>query len=331
MIIDTNLFKKKNIFTLNFLTKWGTVLTIIFLISLFSILMPDTFPTISNFTTILRSISIVTIIAIGVTISLTVNGFDLSVGSTATFSDALIMTLFIWYNKTTGISIIITLCISMIIAVINSFFIVKIKIPDMLVTLATMFIFQGVAMTYSGGGSVSENMAKLDGTPTTGKVPELFSKFGQAPWIIILMLIIVIIVHIFLTYTKYGRYLYSVGGNLEAARLSGIPVNKYRTFAYFLSTFFAALGGILLASRVGSAQINAGAGYLMPSVAAAYIGFSVAGIGKPNAIGTLVGALLVGVLENGLVMLSVPYYSLDIVKGAVLIIALASTYFRSKN
>lgn len=186
-------------------------------------------------------------------------------------------------------------------------------------------------MTYSGGGSVSENMSRLDGTPTTGKVPELFSKFGQAPWIIILMLVIVILVHIFLTYTKHGRYLYSVGGNLEAAKLSGIPVNRYRALAYILSTFFATLGGILLASRVGSAQINAGAGYLMPSVAAAYIGFSVAGIGKANAIGTLVGALLVGVLENGLVMLSVPYYSLDIVKGVVLIIALASTYFRSKN
>ena len=91
------------------------------------------------------------------------------------------------------------------------------------------------------------------------------------------------------------------------------------------------MGGILIAARVGSAQINAGAGYLMPAVAAAYIGFSFAGSGKANAIGTLVGALLVGILENGLVMMSVPYYSLDIVKGAVLAIALASTYFRNKN
>lgn len=326
---EKNLFSVN--FLLNFLTKWGTVLTVVILILLFSILMPSTFPTLSNFTAILRSISIVTIIAIGVTISLTVNGFDLSVGSTATFADALIMTLFIWYGRATGISIIITIFITLIIAIINSFFIVKVKIPDMLVTLATMFIFQGVAMTYSGGGSVSENMSRLDGTPTTGKVPELFSKFGQAPWIIILMIVIVITVHIFLTYTKHGRYLYSVGGNLEAAKLSGIPVNRYRTFAYFLSTFFATLGGILLASRVGSAQINAGAGYLMPSVAAAYIGFSVAGVGKPNAIGTLVGALLVGILENGLIMLSIPYYSLDIVKGSVLIVALAITYFRNKE
>lgn len=331
-MMEMKISKAKNKFSIvDFLTKWGTVITVIFLFVLFSVMMPSTFLKMSNMVTILRSISIVTVIAIGVTISLTVNGFDLSVGSTATFADALIMTMFIWHGMSTGLSIVATILIAFSIACINSFFIVKVKVPDMLVTLASMFIFQGVAMTYAGGGSVSENMARLDGTPTTGKVPELFDKIGQAPWIIIIMLIVVVLVHVFLTYTKHGRYMYTVGGNLEAARLSGIPVNRYRTLAYFLSTFFATLGGIMLASRVGSAQINAGAGYLMPSVAAAYIGFSVAGAGKPNAIGTLIGALLVGILENGLVMLSVPYYSLDIVKGTVLILALASTYFRRKN
>jgi len=121
-----------------------------------------------------------------------------------------------------------------------------------------------------------------------------------------------------------------VGGNLEAARLSGIPVERYRTLAYVLSALLAALGGVILASRIGSSQINAGAGYLMPAVAAAYIGFSVGGAGRPNALGTLLGAVLMGVLENGLVMMSVPYYSLNIVKGGVLAIALASTYFRKK-
>ncbi len=322
---------KKRMSAIDFLSKWGTVITIIFLILLFTILAPGTFLTVSNMTTILRSISIVTVIAIGVTISLTVNGFDLSVGSTATFATSLVMTMFVWYNMPTFVSIGVTLVVALLVAAVNSFLIVKLKVPDMLATLASMFIFQGVAMTYSGGGSVSENMARLDGTITTGKVSALFAKIGQAPWIIIIMLVVVILVHIFLTYTKHGRYMYAVGGNQEAARLSGIPVNRYRALAYFLSTLFASVGGILIAARVGSAQINAGAGYLMPAVAAAYIGFSFAGAGKANAIGTLVGALLVGILENGLVMLSVPYYSLDIVKGAVLAIALASTYFRKKN
>lgn len=315
----------------DFLNKWGTVITLVALILFFGIVMPETFLTQSNLITILRSISIVTVIAIGVTVSLTVNGFDLSVGSTATFGASVVMSMFVWNQMSTGVSILVTLIFVSTVACFNAFVITKLRVPDMLTTLASMFVFQGVAMTYSGGGSISENMIRKNGEITVGKVPETFLMFGKSPWIILIMLFIVISVHIFLTYTKHGRYMYTVGGNIEAARLSGINVNRYRTFAYFLSTGFATIGGMLIVARIGSAQINAGAGYLMPAVAAAYIGFSFGGSGKPNAIGTLVGAFLVGVLENGLTMMSVPYYSLDIVKGLVLAFALASTYFRKRN
>ena len=316
---------------LDFIEKWGTIITIVFLIVFFSVAMPEAFPTKTNVITILRSISIVTVIAIGITVSLTVGGFDLSVGSVATFADTMVMSMFVWYSMPVFPAIIISLLAVLSVAIINSLLIVKLKIPDMLATLSCMFIFEGVAMTYAGGGSISQGMSKLDGTPTTGTILPLFSKVGQAPYIIIIMLVVVVAVHIFLNYTKHGRYLYVVGGNMEAARLSGIPVQRYRTIAYFLSAILAGIGGILVASRIGSAQINAGAGYLMPSVAAAYIGYSFAGAGRANAIGTFFGAVLVGVLENGLVMMSVPYYSLNIVKGAVLAIALALTYFRKKD
>lgn len=311
----------------DFITKWGTVLTIGVLILYFSLTLP-TFLTYSNILTILRSIAIVTVIATGVTFSLTVNGFDLSVGSVATFADSLVISMFVWYQMSTFPSIIIAISITLVVALLNSFLIIKMKIPDLLATLSTMFMFEGVAMTYTGGGSISEGMPRLDGTPTFGKIPHAFKLIGQEPYIIIIVFIIVLIAHIFLNYTKHGRYLYMVGGNIEAARLSGIAVDKYRALAYFISTFLAALGGVILASRIGSAQINAGAGYLMPSVAAAFIGYSVAGAGKPNAIGTFVGAILVGVLENGLVMMSVPYYSMNIVKGGVLALALVLTYFK---
>ncbi|MBP2018954.1 simple sugar transport system permease protein [Symbiobacterium terraclitae] len=313
----------------NFITKWGTVLTIVLLFVFFSIASPS-FLTASNMITILRSISIVTVIAVGVTISLTVDGFDLSVGTVATLADALVISMFVWYGWPTLPAVLVALLGSLVVAALNATLIVKVRIPDLLVTLATMFIFEGVALTYTGGGSISQGMPRLDGTPTFGTIPAGFRLIGQAPWIIIIMLVVVALVHVFLNYTKHGRYLYVVGGNREAARLSGIPVNRYRTLAYVLSSLLAALGGIMLAARLGSAQINAGAGYLMPSVAAAFIGFSVAGQGRPNAIGTFLGAVLVGVLENGLVMLSVPYYSMNIVKGTVLALALAMTYFRKK-
>ncbi|NLF50145.1 MAG: ABC transporter permease [Leptolinea sp.] len=313
-----------------FITKWGTILTIIILTIFFSVSMPG-FMSPSNIVQIFRSISIVTVIAIGLTISLTVGGFDLSVGSVATFADSLIISMFVWYTLPTGPAIVISLLVCMLVGAVNSFLIVKVKIPDMLVTLSTLFIFEGVAMTFTGGGSISEGMPRLDGTPTIGKLMPDFRLIGQAPWIILIMIIVVILVHIFLNYTKHGRYLYVVGGNMEAARLSGIPVDRYRALAYFLCSLLAGLGGIMLASRIGSSQVNAGAGYLMPSVAAAYIGFSVGGTGRPNAFGTFAGAVLVGILENGLVMMSVPYYSLNIFKGAVLVIALALTYFRKRQ
>jgi simple sugar transport system permease protein len=284
----------------------------------------------SNVIQILRSISIVTVIAIGITFSLTINGFDLSVGSMASLADSIIISAFVWYEFGLLPAIAVTLAGVVLVGLLNSFLVVKLKIPDLLATLSMLFIIEGIAMTYTGGGSISEGMPNLDGTATVGRLAPMFKEFGLAPWIIIIMLVVVLLAHLFLNYTKHGRYMYVVGGNIEAARLSGINVNGYRTLAYILSALMAGLGGIMLAAKVGSSQINAGAGYLMPAVAAAYIGFSVGGSGKPNAIGTLTGAVLMGVLDNGLVMMSVPYYSINIFKGAVLAIALASTYIKKK-
>ena len=325
-----NINEKLGTRVMNFITKWGSVMAIFIIFAFFSLTMPDIFLTGSNMITILRSISIVTVIAIGITVSLTIDGFDLSVGSMATFADTLVISMFVWHSLPTVPAILITLAVALLVGAFNAFLIVKVRIPDMLVTLSGLFIFEGVAMTYAGGGSISQGMPRLDGTPTFGVIPPFFKQIGQAPYIIIIMVVVVALVHIFLNYTKYGRYLYVVGGNKEAARLSGIPVDRYRALAYLLSAVLATISGIMLASRIGSAQINAGAGYLMPAVAAAFIGLSVAGAGRPNAIGTFAGAVLVGILENGLVMMSVPYYSMNIVKGSVLILALALTYFRKK-
>ncbi|WP_100372916.1 ABC transporter permease [Bacillus sp. FJAT-45037] len=313
----------------DFFYKYGTILLIFVLIIFFATMNPAFLQT-SNIITILRSISIVTIIAIGITISLSVGGFDLSVGSVASLANAVVISMFVWYSQPTFIAIGVAVAAALIVGAFNAFMIVKVKIPDLLLTLATMFIIQGVALTYTRGATVSQNMIMSDGSYATGTISSLFSKLGQVPYIIILMLIVVIIVHIFLTYTKHGRYLYVIGGNQEAARLSGIPVNKYKVVAYLLSAFFAALGGIILASRVMTAEINAGGPYLMDAVAAAFIGFAVLGAGKPNAFGTFVGAVLIGILANGLVMMSVPYYAMDIVKGTVLALALALTYYKLK-
>lgn len=314
----------------DFLYKWGMLLTVVALIALFG-LASDNFLDPNNIINILRSIAIVTVIAIGVSISLSIGGFDLSVGSTASLANAIVVSLFVWYGFGTTGAIILTLLICTLVGLFNAFLIVVLKIPDMLATLASLFVIQGVAMTYSYGGSITQNMLLPSGDMAEGAIPEMFSALGQVPVIVLIMLAVTIVVQLYLSLTKHGRRMYAIGGNPEAARLAGIRTVRYRVLAYVLSSLLAALGGILLASRIGSSQVNAGGGYLMDAVAAAYIGFSLAGSGKPNAFGTLIGAVILGVLQNGLVMLSVPYYAMDIIKGLVLAMALALTYIHQKR
>ncbi|MFE8048519.1 ABC transporter permease [Brenneria goodwinii] len=305
------------------------LITVVALIALFG-LASDNFLDPYNIINILRSIAIVTVIAIGVSISLSVGGFDLSVGSTASLANALVISLFVWHGFDTTAAIVLTLLLCTLVGLFNAFLIVVLKIPDMLATLASLFVIQGVAMTYSYGGSITQNMVLPSGEMAEGVIPEFFATLGQVPVIVVIMLVVTLVVQLYLSLTKHGRRMYAIGGNPEAARLAGIRTARYRVQAYILSSLLAALGGILLASRIGSSQVNAGGGYLMDAVAAAYIGFSLAGSGKPNALGTLVGAVILGVLQNGLVMLSVPYYAMDIIKGLVLALALAMTYIQKR-
>jgi simple sugar transport system permease protein len=301
----------------DFLYKWGMLLTVVALVAIFGI-ASDNFLDPFNIINILRSIAIVTVIAIGVSISLTVGGFDLSVGSTASLANALVISLFVWHGFGTTESILITLALCTLVGLFNAFLIVILRIPDMLATLASLFVIQGVAMTYSYGGSITENMVLPSGDMAEGAIPAAFGLLGQVPTIVIIMLAVTLLAQLGLSLTTHGRRMYAIGGNPEAARLSGIRTTRYKVAAY------------VIASRIGSSQVNAGGGYLMDAVAAAWIGFSLAGSGKPNALGTLVGAVILGVLSNGLVMLSVPYYAMDIIKGLVLAAALALTYIQKR-
>ncbi|ALB67673.1 ABC transporter permease [Cronobacter dublinensis] len=312
-----------------FFYKWGMLLTVVALVALFGI-ASDNFLDPFNIINILRSIAIVTVIAIGVSVSLTIGGFDLSVGSTASLANALVISLFVWHGVGTTEAIVITLALCTLVGLFNAFLIVVLKIPDMLATLASLFVIQGVAMTYSYGGSITQNMVLPSGDMAEGVIPDTFSLLGQVPVIVIVMLVVTVVAQLALSLTTHGRRMYAIGGNPEAARLSGIRITRYKVAAYVIASLLAGLGGILLASRIGSSQVNAGSGYLMDAVAAAWIGFSLAGSGKPNALGTLVGAVILGVLSNGLVMLSVPYYAMDIIKGLVLAGALAITYIQRR-
>lgn len=320
----------------DFLYRYGTLVVIAVTLLFFSLTLNNFF-TFNNISNVFRSVSIVTLIALAITMSLTVNGFDLSVGATAGFASVIAAKMMVIWELPTIYAIVVPVLVGMIIGGINAFLIIKIKISDMLATLSMMFVLTGVSITFQSGSAIYNFMPMPNlGGIAPGTMEKAFLKIGQGtvgkiPIPVIIMLIVVAAVHVFLNYTKYGRYLYMTGGNKEAAKLSGIPVNRYVVLAYVLSGFLASLGGLVLGARLGSGEVNAGAPYLMDAVAAAYIGFSVLGIGKPNALGTLLGALLMGILLNGLVMMDFPYYSQDIVKGIVLIFALGLTYYKKKE
>lgn len=326
--------KKRTFPLLQFLYKHGTLLAILAVIAYFSITI-EQFLTYENFSDILRSISIVTLVAIGITFSLIVDGFDLSVGSTVSLATIASAAALVLYRQETIVALLIPILLGILVGLLNSFLIIKVKLPDLLATLAMMYIINGVQLTYTKGFSIYNNMPLSDGGIAPGQFVPSFLFIGQGellgiPFSVLIMLFFVIIAHLFLTYTKPGRLFYMTGENREAARLSGIAVNRYRTYAYIISSLFAALAGIVLASRIGTGQVSAGTPLLMDGVAAAFIGFSVFGAGKPNVIGTLFGSILIGVLLNGLTMLNVPYYAQDIIKGVILIGALALSYIQKK-
>jgi simple sugar transport system permease protein len=155
--------------------------------------------------------------------------------------------------------------------------------------------------------------------------------FRGIPIPVIVMLVIVIATALFLAYTRYGRSMYAVGGNMEAARLSGINVMRYRTVGYVLSALLATIGGLVLASRIGSGAVKAGDPFLLDGVAATYFGFAVLGARKPNVFGTMMGALFVGIMLNGLTMMNMPWYLQDVIKGLVLLLSLGLSFYLTRK
>lgn len=317
---------------LRFLLDWAAVIVLCISILFFSVKLGGSFASSANLINVLRSMSITTIFAIALTITLACDGFDMSACTLASFSAYVFVSSFLWYGFSLPLSILTCIIFTMVAYLLTMFLILFCKIPDMLATCALMFVHQGIGLWYTGGGAVSAGMSLPSGdAPARSGLTDAFSSIGKAPMIFIIMFAVVIAAHIFLTYTKHGRYLYAMGGNKTAAKLSGINITKYRFLAGMITAIFIAIGAMVVASRNSAAQIAGSDSYLMPALAAVFVGRTVGGKEKPNAIGTMVGAGLVAVLENGLTMCSVPYYSLPAVKGAVLAIALIAAYATKKQ
>lgn len=289
----------------------GILIGLIALIAVFSFLSPS-FREFNNILNIILQVSIIAISAFGMTFALIIAGIDLSIGSTIALSGtvaALLMSL----NVPFTLAVVICLLIGLFLGFINGFLVSKAGIPAFIVTVATMGIFRGIAYILTGGGPVQISNEKF-----------LYignEKIFGIPLPIILLIIVFIIMNIILGRTKFGRQAYIIGGNEEAAIYSGINVKKIKIYIYMIVGFLASLSGIILASRLYSGQPNSANGYELDAIAAAVLGGTSLSGGYGTIVGTLIGAIIIGVINNGMNLLNITYFYQLIVKGIVIIIA----------
>ncbi|KVZ16237.1 ABC transporter permease [Burkholderia stagnalis] len=313
------------------LERTGIVLVLALLVAVFAAREPA-FLNVDNLFSILQSVSIVALLGIGVTITLAAGGFDLSVGSVAASAQmAASYVLVVWHGSTFAA---VVACIALGIAagLFNGVLITRLRVPDQLATLGTLFLLAGLQLIPTGGRSLATGTVLPDGTDATGVFPAAFLALGRmrvfdvVPLPVLMLAVLTVLACIVMETTRWGRVIQAIGGNETAARLAGAPTLRYRIAAYVASGAIASLGGVLIAARVGRGDVSAGHSLLLDAVAAALVGYAVWGAKRPNVFGTVVGAVFVGVLLNGLTMLNAPYYMQDFIKGALLVLALAFTF-----
>ena len=318
-----------------FIIKYGFLVLLVGLIIFFSIFASG-FAGPRSAVFIFQSVAITGILALGVTCTLVVDGFDLSIGSVAT-SSLMMSAYFLVILETSALTAIIAcLLMGAFVGLINGILIVRMKVPDLLATLGMMFLLIGLQRVPTEGRSIATGMRLPSGEVANGVFPESFLWIGRhrfdlfleklIPVPVVIFILVALFIWIFLELTRHGRLMYAIGSNERATALSGTNTNFYKVLAYVISGVTASIGGLLLAARLGRGDIASGNNLLLDSVAAALIGFAVLGAAKPNALGTAIGALFVGILLQGLTMMNAPYYTQDFVKGGVLVIALVFTF-----
>lgn len=311
MVNESELLHPKNINWKDVLYNLGALLGLILLSGILTLLSPD-FLTLNNLMNIARQSAINSLISVGMLLTLLTAGIDLSVGSILALATTSMAILIIKLNVSPFIGVMIGLLLGAFMGFLNGIMLTKLHLPHPFIsTLVTMNIARGLALIITGASPVS-------GFPLS--VQFLGAAFwGPLPVSFMLVIVVYIIFHFFLTRTTTGRYIYAVGGNPEAARLSGVPVERVLVIVYTLSGLMAGLAGLVLVGRVNAAYPLAGLGYELDAIAAAIIGGASFFGGVGTVWGTLVGALIMAVLRNGLNLLGVSAALQTVAIGAVII------------
>lgn len=305
--------KKKNGSVSDQLSQFAMLIALFVLLIFFSV-TTEGFLSSTNIFNILRQVAVNGIAAVGMTMVIITGGIDISAGSMMGVASVGCATLMV-NGLHPILAVVLVLVLGLIIGLCHGYFVYSVSLPPMITTLATMGILRGITYIISGG------------LPVYG-FPEKFNIIGQGyigpiPVPVIIMILCFLIGWFILEKTAFGRYVYGVGSNLEASRLSGINVQKVIYWVYGLCGMLSAMAGVVLLSRVNSGQPKAGEGYEMDIITAVVLGGVSTSGGEGRIRNVIIGLLLMGVLLNGMVMMNIPDYYQRVVKGCVLLLAIS--------
>ena len=298
-----------------FAKKYATVVGLVAVCIIFTILTP-TFATSNNIFTVIRQIAPLAIISLGLTFVMITGRSDLSIGYVMSFMGIVVAALMHDFGLPILPAIILSLIIGGLLGMLNGFAVAYIGIPDFIATLGIGYLVSGFNQWYTKGYSIS-------GLPNNFGLIGL-AKLGFLPVAIIVLIIVFVIFTIVINKTRFGRYLYAIGDNEEATMMSGVNSKFNIMMAFAVCGIAATIAAIVLTSKLGNANPLAGESYLLQAIAAVYLGSTCFKEG-PNLSGTIVGAVIIGVVSNGLTLLNVAYYFQDIVTGLIIIIAVTIT------
>ena len=311
MLLEVKKLFKSN--SQSILKKIGPLIGLLLIVIIISIMSPS-FLTLNNLLNVLRQVSINALIAFGMTFVILTGGIDLSVGSTLALSGA--VTAGLMAGGTDPIlAMLIGLILGAILGAINGIIITKGKVAPFIATLATMTIYRGLTLVYTEGKPIS-GLGDSAAFKMLGK-----GYFLGIPVPVLTMAIAFGVLYFLLKKTTFGRRVYAVGGNEEASRLSGISVDRVKIYVYSLTGMLAALSSLILTSRLNSAQPTAGSMFELDAIAAVVLGGTSLTGGRGWIVGTLIGAMIIGVLNNGLNLIGVSSFFQQVVKGAVILVA----------
>jgi ribose transport system permease protein len=295
------------------LRRLGPFIALLLLCAGLALLSPD-FLSVGNVLDVMRQVSINAVIAFGMTLAILLGGIDLSVGSILAVSSVLIA-LLIKADYPAPLATVLGILSGAIMGAVNGLLISKGKVAPFIATLGMMTLLRGAALVLSQGSPISGFSSNFFSTLGGGYLARVI------PLPVVWMLALFVIFWFVLDRTVFGRHVYATGGNAEAARLSGIKTDQVKILAYTLSGAMAAVAGVILTSRLDSAQPTAGAGYELDAITAVVLGGTSLAGGRGWIFGTLVGALLIGVLNNGLNLLGVSAFYQQVIKGSVILLA----------